>query len=123
MIYYHTLFVRSILSEMLYSARKPLRSATCSSNGYLFLTWIKPKILTMKDITSLFKATVKALKSRNKAQGITTGPDKSILPTSKKCSDFGAKSKLVVSKNLFLVCVCVCVCVCVFVVVFHVNNI
>ena len=54
----------------------------------------------MKDITNLFKATVKTLKSRNKAQGINSGPDKTILPSSKKCSDFGVKSKLVVSNFL-----------------------
>ena len=50
----------------------------------------------MADITNLFKATVKALKSRLKAQGLITGPDKSILP-SKKSSEFGSNSKLVVS--------------------------
>ena len=48
----------------------------------------------MKDITNLFKATVKTLKSRNKAQGINSGPDKTIFPSSKKCSDFGVKSNL-----------------------------
>ena len=50
----------------------------------------------MAEITNLFKATVKAMKSRHKAQGLNIGPDKSILP-SKKNSGFASNSKLVVS--------------------------
>ena len=50
----------------------------------------------MADITPLFKATVKAIKARLKAQGEVTAPDKSILGTSKQKSEFSVKAKNVV---------------------------
>jgi len=53
-------------------------------------------ISVMADITPLFKATVKAIKARLKAQGEVTAPDKSILGTSKQKSEFSVKAKNVV---------------------------
>lgn len=50
----------------------------------------------MTDITPLFKATVKAVKARLKAQGEVSASDKSILGTSKQKSEFSVKAKDVV---------------------------
>ena len=50
----------------------------------------------MTDITNLFKATVKTVKLREKAQGTAVGPDKSILPTHKQKSEFSTHAKDVV---------------------------
>lgn len=51
----------------------------------------------MTDITNLFKATVKTVKLREKAQGTAVGPDKSILPTHKQKSEFSTHAKDVVA--------------------------
>ena len=51
----------------------------------------------MADITNLFKATLKTVRTRLKNQGVTVEPDKSILGNKKKPSDFVVKSKQVVS--------------------------
>ena len=50
----------------------------------------------MADITPLFKATVKAVKARLKAQGEISHPDKSILGSAKQKSEFSIKAKNVV---------------------------
>lgn len=50
----------------------------------------------MTDITKLFRATVKTVKLREKAQGTAVGPDKSILPTHRQKSEFSTYAKDVV---------------------------
>ena len=57
----------------------------------------------MADITNLFKATVKTVRARQKAQGVNLGPDKTILPTSNKPkSQFAGKAKDVVRIRVFV---------------------
>lgn len=51
----------------------------------------------MSDITNLFKATIKAVKTRLKTQGVTTGVDKSILPVNRQKTDFSTKAQQVVA--------------------------
>ena len=51
----------------------------------------------MKDITELFKATVKTVRSRRKKAGLKVDVDKSILPVKKEQSKFTKKATDVVS--------------------------
>ena len=59
----------------------------------------------MADVTNVFKATVKALRTRKKVQGDVTQKPKAftnILPSTKNKGDFERKSKEVVSKTCLL---------------------
>ena len=54
----------------------------------------------MADITNLFKATLKTVRTRLKSQGAKLEPDKSILGNKKKPSDFSSKAQRMVRSDV-----------------------